>query len=408
MISIKKYTVGFMLCFSAVALLSSCNSDLEQIVGPPTVISSGRTISETLNASTNVNDSLFNKIIKKNATIVSLLNNRLSSFTLFVPDNDAVIASFGGTLASANAVINAMSAGTAASIVSYNIVPQVLTTSMIVHPFPNMQVPTAIILDPTNPLVRLTAFPSKNPSNNIYYYNNAPLVSTDLMVANGVIHHTAFLVAPPSQVLAQIIYSDPNLTYFRGAIARADSGQTGLNKIDSLLKYPVVNMTVLAPNNAAFQALLDTSIRRALIAQGIPEPIAAAQATFLASSDTVFRNPLLYSALPASTVRGIVVYHFLSAAVNNVYRPNIRVFSVNVPPTPIFITTLVNSVFAPHPGVMAQATYMGPFVSELKFAGVGTNPSGGAPFSEVANAIVKDRHAVNGITHTIDRVLLPQ
>lgn len=87
------------------------------------------------------------------------------------------------------------------------------------------------------------------------------------MVANGVIHHTAFLVAPPSQVLAQIIYSDPNLTYFRGAIARADSGQTGLNKIDSLLKYPVVNMTVLAPNNAAFQALLDTSIRRALIAQ---------------------------------------------------------------------------------------------------------------------------------------------
>lgn len=402
----KKIKTGFLLMVTSMAILSSCNKEVEQFPLNVTTIPSGLSLAETVAATPN--DSLFNKIIKKNAAIVTLLTSKSSSFTLFVPDNAAVIASFGGTLAAANAVITAMSVTTATLIVSYNIIPQALPTSKIVHPFPNMQMPTAIILDPTNPLVRMTSFPSKNPANNIYYYNNAPLVSTDIIVANGIIHHTAFLVAPPSQVLKSLIAADANLSYFRAAIARADSGKAGLNRFDSLLNYAVTNMTVLAPNNTAFQTVLDTTIRRALIAQGLPPATAAATATFLASSDTVFRNPALYSSLTAATVRGIIAYHFLSAPVNNVYTPNIRVFTVNVPPTPTFIKTLVNSSFAPHPGVMAQATYAGPFVTALTFAGVGTNPTGGAPFSQPANAVVRDRLAVNGITHTIDKVLLPQ
>ncbi|HMJ45924.1 MAG TPA: fasciclin domain-containing protein [Ferruginibacter sp.] len=405
MISIKKYAVGCVLGLSALALLSSCNNDLEQIAGPGPVIPTGLTIAETLN--TTPTDSLFNKIVKKNAALVTLLTSKTNSFTLFVPDNAAMIASLGGTLAAANNAITNMSATTAAGIVNYNLVPQKLPTTGIVHPFPNMQVPTSIILDPTNSFVRMTSFPSRNPANGSYYYNTAPLVATDLVVANGLIHHTAFLVTPPSLVLAQIIYADPTLTYFTAAIARGDSGQTGLNKFDSLLKYPVVNMTVLTPNDAAMKALLDTTIRRALIAQGVPPATAAAQATALSSTTGVFTNPLLYGALTATVVRGILAYHFLSSGKVPV-TPDIRVFTVNVPPTPIFIKTLVNGSVSIHPGVMASATYAGPIVTAMTFAGLGTNPTGGTPFSQPANAIVRDRLAINGITHTLDKVLLPQ
>ena len=406
MISIKKYAVGLLLGLSSLALLPSCNDDLEQIVGTPPIaptVVSGSTLADVLNAT--ASDSLFNKIVKKNASIVTLLSSRSNFFTLFVPDNAALIATY-GSLAAANTAINAMSATTAASIVSYAMVPQRLPTSMIVHPFPNMQMPTAISIDP-NPLIKLSSFPSRNPSNNLYYYNTAPLTSTDVMVANGVIHHTAFLVAPPSVKLKDLIAADPNLSYFRGAIARADSGQSGTNRFDSLLNYGVTNMTVLTPTNAAFRTALDTLIRRGLIATGVPPATAAGIATSFASTDTVFKNPALYGSITAATVRGIMAYHFLSSGRVPV-SPDIRVFSVNIPSTPTFIKTLVNGSVAIHPGVMANATYTGPLVTALTFSGLGTLPSGGAPFSQPALVVGMDRHAVNGVTHTIDKVLLPQ
>jgi hypothetical protein len=58
---------------------------------------------------------------------------------------------------------------------------------------------------------------------------------------------------------------------------------------------------------------------------------------------------------------------------------------------------------------MAQATFAGPFVSELTFNGLGTFPPGGAPFSDTpAKAVSLDNHAVNGVYYVIDKVLLPQ
>ena len=50
----------------------------------------------------------------------------------------------------------------------------------------------------------------------------------DMKFQNGVVHLVAALVNPPSQVLKDAIYSNPNLTYFKAAIARADSGETDL------------------------------------------------------------------------------------------------------------------------------------------------------------------------------------
>ena len=317
-------------------------------------------------------------------------------------------AAFRASGIASEATIGVLSAASVTALVQYHITGgQFLFSTLVPTTFPNIQEPTSLVL--SAPFLRMSNFPSKRGSS--FWVNNIPVTSPDITLANGTLHQMGAVLNPPSQVLAQIIYADPNLTYFTAAIARGDSGQVGTSRIDSLLKYAPVNMTVLAPDNAAFMAVLDTNIRRGLIAQGVPAATAAVQATALASSPTVFTNPALFPVLSAATVRGIVVYHILASKTTNAaaFQPDIRAFSNNFATTPTFYTTLVNSAVAVHPGIQSQATFTGPFVSALWFRGLGTLPSGGAPFSSpAANATVRDRHAVNGVTHTIDRVLLPQ
>ena len=169
-------------------------------------------------------------------------------------------------------------------------------------------------------------------------------------------------------------------------------------------------MTVLAPTDSAFQAILYAEIYGTLLQEGVPSGTAAAEAGALSSSPTVFSNPALYSVLTAQTVRGIVAYHILAVQSDGAYQPVDRVFSVNFPTTPgSFVTTLVNGSFPTHPGIMAQATFTGPFVTALQFTGLGTFPPGGTPYSGgAANTIVFDEIGVNGVVHKIDKVLLPQ
>lgn len=70
---------------------------------------------------------------------------------------------------------------------------------------------------------------------------------------------------------------------------------------------------------------------------------------------------------------------------------------------------MLNAAIGVHPGIMAEATFTGAFVSSLKFTGLGTFPPGGAPYSGgAANAVSKDNNAVNGVYYVIDKVLLPQ
>jgi hypothetical protein len=297
------------------------------------------------------------------------------------------------------------------AIVGYSIIPgrQYLSDS-VPATFPNIQLPSSLTIAslPGTPLpLKLSTFPSKRA--NGFWDNNIPVVKPDNKFSNGVVHVVAGIVAPPSQVLKSAIYSNPDCSYFKAAIARADSGMTGLNRLDSLLGYAVTNMTVLVPNNDAFKTLLFGSIYGALLAQGADQPTAFAQATALSASPDVFSNPALFGVLTAQTVRGIAAYHFLATNMGSGFQPNIRAFSVNFPETPAFFTTLVNSSVSIHPGIMAQATFTGPFVTSLKFTGLGTFPPGGAPYSGAAATAVKmDQHAVNGVFHIIDKVLLPQ
>lgn len=402
------FQTGSFMIATAILFATSCNKEPEQILGMP-VTQSGLSLGETL-AST-PDDSLFNKMIVK-AGMAATLTNKSLGYTLFVPNNAAVIASFGGSLASANATINALPAASLAGIVKYNMIPQKLLTTQIVHGFPNMQMPTDIILNPTNSFVRMTSFPSKSgATGTTFYYNNAPLTSTENVVANGVIHHTAFIVAPPTRVLKDTIGRVSNLSYFRAAIARADSGSTGLSKFDSLLNYPVVNMTVLAPNDAAFQTLIFGLAFQGYLSTrptpytGADSAVANAMATGAVAAGPAFLNT---NNVTTALVKGIIAYHLLATNKGVGFQPNIRVFSVNFPSTPIFVKTLVNASVAVHPGIMAKANYAGPFVTALTFSSFGSFPPGGAPFSYTANTVGMDRLAVNGIFHIIDKVLLPQ
>jgi hypothetical protein len=245
-----------------------------------------------------------------------------------------------------------------------------------------------------------------------------PLIAVDQAASNGIIHHAFSVATPPSATLKTMIATEATLSYFRAAVARADSGSTGLNRFDSLLNYGVTNMTVLAPNDAAFQTLIfGLGFSAYLSTRPKPYTFADTLNAITTGNGAVAAGPAFLSTNNVSTalVRGIIAYHLLAstpappAPVS--YTPNIRVFSVNVPATPAFFKTLVNGSpgAALHPGIMAQATFTGPAVSLLKFTGVGTFPPGGAPFSAAAaKAITMDKHAVNGVYHIIDAVLLPQ
>jgi uncharacterized surface protein with fasciclin (FAS1) repeats len=327
------------------------------------------------------------------------------------------------------AVINSLPVATVAGLVSYHVIPQVITASSIPTTFPNFEYPS--ILNPTtgtagfNPLVRLTNFPSKRGAS--AWVNNIPVIKTDVSAVNGVLHKVAALVSPPSKYLWDDISTNSELTYLKAAIIRADSGVAVAGRLQTALSSFGVNLTVLAPTDAAFKATLTGAITQALIPlvtqQLIPvitaqliaggataaeaaaqAPVIAAaqapgiaqgQATSLASTTDVFSNPLLYGALTAQTVKGIVVYHILGTTI-----PGIRVFSVNMPTTPTLVKTLLNQAVPPHPGVLVQATFTGPVVSAATVKG--------AANATAANVILPgDRNAVNGVLHKIDQVLMP-
>ncbi|MEO6550141.1 MAG: fasciclin domain-containing protein [Ferruginibacter sp.] len=407
---------SYLLILATMFFLASCNKELEQFpeIATP-VYPTGPGIAGAIAAS--ANDSLYNRLLIKSG-LSATLNNNSNSYTMFIPDNNGMklfINAISGGLVPLNApdavfsgfITANIPAATAAGIVSYNTVGQKFPSSSFPGTFPNFPLPTLIVLDPSQPFVRMPIFPAKGA---ISYVNNIPVTGFDQAASNGIIHHVATIVAPPTTVLAGLIYPDPNLSYFVAGVARADSGQSGLNKFDSLLKYGVTNMTVLVPNNAAFQTLIYGTAYGYALSLGAPPSVANAQANgAVALGPAIFSNPAFYGLLPASSVRGILAYHFLASNATGSYKPDIRVFSNNFSSTPSFVKTLVNGSVAVHPGIMAQATFTGATVTSLKFTGLGTFPPGGAPFSgAAATAVSTDKHAVNGVAHVIDKVLLPQ
>jgi hypothetical protein len=232
-----------------------------------------------------------------------------------------------------------------------------LSSTIIPSSFPNVQEPTNLVLQA--PFFRMSVFPSK--MDNQLYANTIPITAPDIAVANGVMHGLPGVLVPPDKVMAQIIAADTSLSYFLTAVARADSGQTDdLSKFSYLLAYPPTNFTVFAPTNEAF--------RKLLVSLGLPPSSA------------------VINFLPVQTVRGLVAYHFLGT----------RVFTVNIPTSPISVPTLLEISPSPPAEVLLQTTLIG-------VTAYGAGNRGITAFVTKGNL-----HAVNGVVQVIDRVLLPQ
>ncbi len=385
-------TIGLLL-LATVTFLSACNKAPEEILGPaPAPALTTKAIADTL--ATIATDSLFYKVIVK-AGLTASLNNRANSFTLFVPDNTAFINSLPiPTLAFAltyiNSVLTAGPTGTAASLVNYNTIPQKFTSAQIPTTFPNLQLPTALIVDPTNSLARLTTAVSKRAV--FAYNNNVPLTSVDLMAANGVIHHTAVIVAPPSQFLWNRINTDADMTIFKAAIQRADSGTVPTANLQANLARFGPNFTVFVPTNQALKNIL-SALSGGLI------PPTAPDANFIALLQSNF--------VTTQQIGGLVVYHIFDGQAG---RPG-RAFLVNFPTTATFYKTLLNSitVAALHPGVQIQATFTGPSVTAATVKGLVNATTSNILINPTpAPNGTSDQHYVNGVIHKIDQVLRPQ
>lgn len=352
--------------------LGACNREFEDISQPTSIspVNPSYTLADVINNDTAY--SFFKAVVAKSGTAIPGFSNTALRLTAFIPTNAAFRAS---GISSATIAGAAFSAATASAFVNYAVTPQLLRSDTIPTKFPNLQAPT--LLNPTagtpafNPFVSLSIFPSRR--NFGAWVNNIPLTALNIMAANGIIHNPAVLVIPPSTTLWSRISADADMTLFKAAITRGDSGLVGTARIDSLLNLPIgPNFTVFAPTNAAV---------RALFPAGTPdENIIGA-----------FNTPALF---PAQVVRGLVVYHILG----------VRAFTPNFPTTETAIPTLLNGAVPSHPGVKLMATFTGPFVTAATVKGV-ANPTAS---KLIINATSSDQHFINGVLHKIDQVLRPQ
>jgi uncharacterized surface protein with fasciclin (FAS1) repeats len=410
--TIKKISSIIALLISIISI-SSCNKELEQVNEIPAVQSTLPKLDQSLR--NNVDFSLYYALVLRGNQL-SLINDSTRSFTMFVPGNagiKALINALSGGLIPTNApnaifeafINNQVPVEQAAAIVQYNTIPQVIRSSSIPNTYFNFSYPSTLNpLPSVSPLLRLNVFPS---GVNGAWLNNVPIFAFDREASNGVIHQTATLAVPAQRTLWDRISNDTTLKFLKAAVERADSGIAPVSS--SSLVWVLSNfgpdITVFAPVDTAFQKTLKLVIAQALIAQGVPPQIAIQNATFLSSTPNVFSNPLLYGALTAQTVKGILVYHIIGK----------RAYTNNMPTTATAFPTLLNTVIASHPGVKLSATINppNPFVVSATVKDIYDN-------SPAANIIINaspltpepfgtsDQEYINGVLHKIDAVLLPQ
>ena len=329
--------------------ITSCNKDtpLAEPIAQP--VQAGSTIGEILN--TNTSFSILKAAVTK-AGLMTAVSDKNNVFTVFAP-SDAAFTASGISLAA----INALPVASVTSIVQYHIIPGMkIMSNDIATSFPNVQMPTAFIIPApnTNPLVRFSNFPSRRAGN--VWVNNIPVVTPDVNTANGAIHVTAAMLNPPSRVLLDTMARDADLQYLVAAVLAADAGVPSGSRLQDFLANPLANFTVMAPTNQAFMNLFAVL--------GLPQ------------------SPASFSLLPAATVRGIVAYHVVLA----------RAFAANLP-----------TAATPVPSLLSASLPTAPVLTFSASQGVkgAVNPI----YSKITAA---DRHAINGVYHKIDMVLLPQ
>lgn len=431
----KKFSA--LLAVSALLVTASCNKEPEQFKEAATPTPTGNALGQTI--ASNPDESLYLALVRRGG-LEDLINNTSATYTMFVPGNGAmrnfVAAVSGGTLpvGTPDDIVSGFLSTTfpadqAAAIVSYNIVPQAVKAADIPATYPNLQYPSILNPAPTiSDLLRLTTFPS---TANGPWINNVPITNVDILASNGVIHNTAALVTPPQRFLWDRISSDPDMTYLKAAILRADSGivPAPANAVPTTLQGALesigANLTVFVPTNAAFQQAITGAVYQVLlplytqqltayyISLGMDPTTAAQQAALdapayaladagtIAGTPDVFTNPALYPYLTAQTVQGLVSYHITSA----------RAFTNNFPTDPTAVLTLLNQGLPTHPGVTIKAGFGVPFATSATVKGLYNSTASNiiinaAPLTPDPYG-TSDQHFVNGVIHKIDQVLLP-
>lgn len=420
-IKFNKQISLLLLLAGAISFFTSCNKDVGNAVPIMPSAGAGQTIAAVISsdASFTILKAAIARASTSGATpsLSALLSDSTSVYTFFAPTDAAFQQSF-AVLGIPPAIgINAFSAGKLDTILRYHLVGgQKLVSTAIPATVPNVQLPTMLALAAPSPMLppglRLSVFASKRGAN--YWVNNIPLTGVDVQASNGVIHKTALVVAPPSDFLWNRIANDPNLTYLKAAIQKADQGVAKDSTLMASFLNPAANFTIFAPTNAAFQALLTGQITVALMGMGVPAAQAQAQAQALASTPDVFNHPALATVLTPTTVKGLIAYHLLGT--NPIVTPTkvivngLRVFMVNIPATETNFKTYLNSTTqtALHPGVTAQATFGATGVTAATVKGVANATPSNIQINPTPGTGTSDQHYINGVLHVIDQVLRPQ
>jgi len=447
MITLHKFLnkVNLTVALSGILLLQACNKELPEAIpidhpkGSPT-----ETIMKKLDAA---EFSILKTAVEKASTFASptgklsdILGNPDGELTFFAPDNTAVLTSFTLLGLPANAAsLNFFSAGKLDTLLKYHIIGgRTLKTANFTSSFPNMYMQSALLLAPPSvalpPGLRMPIFLDKEGSAS--FVNYIPIVGADIAASNGVIQKPAIALLPPDQVLWQRIATDPDYSYFRAAVLKADEGDAA-KTLQSALSNPAANLTVYAPTNAAFQALLTAQITPGalpLVKQGyimqalVPavkaanpgisgadalimatalaetEPhkttifnMAKAQAAAIASTPDVFNNPAVAGVLTPTLVKGIVVYHIMG----------VRAYTVNMPTTQANFPTLLNGAIAAHPGIGLKAVFGATGVTSATVKGAANATASNIVIDPYVNG-TSDQSCINGVIQSLDQVLLPQ
>jgi uncharacterized surface protein with fasciclin (FAS1) repeats len=366
----------------AVTVLAACNKGIENIPAPAP--SEGQNIAQLLNADANY--SIFQTALVK-YNLLPRLSNTQGQFTLLALDNPTlttVLASLGLTPASF-AALPAGQPSALAPVFNYHVIPQNMpvarfassyTAATALYPanVPNTVVPSSLNIGAASGLpVQMNVTLGTNGANS--FANNIPIAATNVMVGtNGVLHRMSTAVMPPSQFLGgpgSLLAAQTDLEILRAALVRADSGQVGAASLSNAVTLAPANLTIFAPTDNAFKGLISF-----LTGGLIP----------LTAPNSVFIN-FINTTLTATQVRGIVSYHILGN----------RTFSVNLPLANRNISTLLNSAVPAHPGILVDRTNPTP-----RLLGAANGAGNFSNFTAV------DLHAINGVIHKIDRVLLPQ
>lgn len=436
---LNKIKNGLLLVVLFAAVLSACNKlDLDPTPSPAPDNGTTPTLATLLD------DPNFSKL-KAAVTRVGLLpalSSTSARFTVFAPTDAAITASVAAIAPGVpvDAFLASLPDETLKAIIQYHVIPQEIRASSIPGTFPNYEYPSVFNPAPDlSALFRLSTFPSVR--SNGAWVNNIPITGVNIQAVNGVVHTVAAIVMPPSRYLwdeeasapplnvNNSIFADPNLTYLKAAIIRADSGvATGSRLVDALTNIGA-NLTVFAPTDDAMKAFVTGALTQAFVAKGLPPATAQVAAGTLVTvyGPKLIQNPAdsVKDILPGITglgaqiavivtptfAKAIVAYHVLSSQSGTYAPPGVRVFSVNLPGTATNVKTLLMPaapLLVADPVVNVQATFVSPFpgVSVVAAATV-KGYSNTSSSNVIVGRTTSDLHFLNGVMHKIDQVLIP-